>query len=658
MLKLAGSFLAVLLVFVCLLLRVLYIDVANGEEYREKVLENTRNMFRQGPIYAKRGDILDANGNILATSVKKYRLAIDVKLIGTTEVKDGEETTPYIEPTLRALENLYGSYGVSAEELRKLFSDEKTKNAGYYTIRVADEDDPGKTKALVLTATEVEKFSLYKNVLSEQVKTASDALEAIPDDEEHAKQRRGAESRLAAARSSLKGIVGVIFEDFYDRLYPFGALGAEVIGITSSEGTATGYGLESFYNDELNGREGRRYSYWSENASDYIKRSIIQPENGHTLVTSVDINIERIVKEEIDRYMELYDGYFEEREAADHVGVIVMNPEDGRVLAMAADGSFDPNMLGKTTKNDPMMEKVLANYCISSGYEPGSTIKPVTVAAALETESVFADAHFMCDGFEMVDDTRIKCAEEDGHGLLSLTEVISNSCNDGIMQIAAKMGKENLSRYQQAFGFGMRTGIDLSGEASGILFKENDMSSLELATAAFGQGINCTMIQEAAAISSIVNGGRWLRPLVVSEIRGADGETILKKEPILEKKTVSAENALFLKAAMKEAVKSGTARYSKVNGYSMGGKTGTAEKLPRGKGDYLVSFIGFVPYEEPQLLIYVVVDEPNVAAQDDSRFPQWIARNILKKVLPYLGIEPDEELVPENEILLSDIDNP
>ena len=184
------------------------------------------------------------------------------------------------------------------------------------------------------------------------------------------------------------------------------------------------------------------------------------------------------------------------------------------------------------------------------------------------------------------------------------------------------------------------------------------MSNVELATAAFGQGINCTMIQEAAAIASIANGGSWYRPSVVREIRDADGVTIREKDALLERKTVSPENAEFVKNAMREAVESGTARYAKVNGYSMGGKTGTAEKLPRGKGDYLVSFIGFVPYENPQLLIYVVVDEPNLAAQDDSRFPQWIARNILEKILPYMGIEPDEELREENEILLSDIDNP
>ncbi len=654
LMKLAGSFLAVLLVFVCLLLRVLYIDAVKGEEYSEKVLERTRNMYLQAPIVARRGDILDTNGNVLATSAKKYRIIMDVKLIGSTEIRDGQEIQPYLEPTLRAL---VGVYGFDREDLLGIFTQEKKKDLRYYALRTVNSEDGG-GKAIILSVSDKERFSLYLSNLDEQIEVAKNALKEIPDDEEHALERAQAKARLDGPTSEKKGIVGISFEEIYERQYPFGSLGVEVIGLASKEGGASGYGLESYYNDELTGQEGRRYSYWNEDASDYIQRSIIQPAPGNTLVTSLDINIERMVKEEIDRYMDLYDNYVEERQAADHVGVIVMNPQNGQVLAMAADGSFDPNMSADTPKGDETMLKVLANYCISAGYEPGSTIKPVTVCAALETGCISEEAFFMCDGFEMFDDTKIKCAEEDGHGLLSLTEVISNSCNDGIMQLAAKTGKENLNRYQHAFGFGAKTGIDLSGEASGILFRENEMSNVELATAAFGQGINCTMIQEAAAIASIANGGSWYRPSVVREIRDADGVTIREKDALLERKTVSPENAEFVKNAMREAVESGTARYAKVNGYSMGGKTGTAEKLPRGKGDYLVSFIGFVPYENPQLLIYVVVDEPNLAAQDDSRFPQWIARNILEKILPYMGIEPDEELREENEIILSDIDNP
>ncbi len=636
---------AVLLVFICLLLRVLYIDVAKGREYQSRVLENTRNMFLQAAIDSKRGDILDANGNVLATSVKKYRMTMDVKLVGTTVKKGDEETTPYIEPTLRALG---GVYGINTDDVRKLFEDENTKDLHYYVL----------LDGRLLTASEMERFSLYKEVLEEQIKFQEDSLKDIPDDEAHAAERAAAELKLSAVKTERKGIVGINFEETYVREYPYGTLGAEVIGIASKDGEPTGYGLESYYNDELTGQEGRRYSYWNEDAADYIQRSIIEPENGDDIATSIDINIERMVKEEIDRFMDLYDGYVEDRSAAQNVGVIVMDPQNAKVLAMAADGHYDPNIRSSKEGDISEMGKVLANYCISSGYEPGSTIKPVTVSAALETGSVSADDCFMCDGFEMFEDIKIKCAEEDGHGLLTLKQAISHSCNDSIMQIAAETGKENLCRYQEIFGFGSKTGIDLSGEATGILFKENEMTNLELATAAFGQGINCTMIQEAAAIASIANGGSWYRPTVMSEIRDEDGTVLAKNEGVLEKKTVSAGNAEIVRSAMKEAVEEGTAQFAKVNGYSMGGKTGTAEKLPRGQGDYLVSFIGFVPYEDPQVLIYVVVDEPNLAAQDDSRFPQWIARNILKKILPYMGIEADEELLPDSDILLSDIDNP
>ena len=238
LMKLAGSFLAVLLVFVCLLLRVLYIDAVKGEEYSEKVLERTRNMYLQAPIVARRGDILDTNGNVLATSAKKYRIIMDVKLIGSTEIRDGQEIQPYLEPTLRAL---VGVYGFDREDLLGIFTQEKKKDLRYYALRTVNSEDGG-GKAIILSVSDKERFSLYLSNLDEQIEVAKNALKEIPDDEEHALERAQAKARLDGPTSEKKGIVGISFEEIYERQYPFGSLGVEVIGLASKEGGASGYG--------------------------------------------------------------------------------------------------------------------------------------------------------------------------------------------------------------------------------------------------------------------------------------------------------------------------------------------------------------------------------------------------------------------------------
>ncbi|MGX8704602.1 MAG: peptidoglycan D,D-transpeptidase FtsI family protein, partial [bacterium] len=289
---------------------------------------------------------------------------------------------------------------------------------------------------------------------------------------------------------------------------------------------------------------------------------------------------------------------------------------------------------------------------------PGSTFKPVTLSAAMETAKVDEENVFYCDGGEMVSGVMIHCSELDGHGRENIGDAIRNSCNDALMQIGSLLGVEDFNRYQRIFHFGTRTGIDLSGEASGILYTADTMAPINLATASFGQGFSCTMIQEAAAIASIVNGGTYWQPHVAEKVIDSSGTVEKICGGTLLAQTVSEDTARKVKSYMKSAVDDGTAIYAKVNGYSMGGKTGTAEKFPRGEGRYLVSFIGFAPYEDPQVLIYVVVDEPNLEKQDDSRFAQWIARNVLAKILPYLNIYPDESLAPGNQVLLSDYDNP
>ena len=253
---------------------------------------------------------------------------------------------------------------------------------------------------------------------------------------------------------------------------------------------------------------------------------------------------------------------------------------------------------------------------------------------------------------------RIKCSNTEGHGEQTLCDVIRNSCNDAIMQIGQKLGVDRFCKYMKLFGFGSRTGLDLSGEAAGIIGDAETMGQVDLATASFGQGFTCTMVQEAAALASVINGGSYYRPHVVQNILDSGGNVKKTFDRILMKQILSDDVSDMLRQYMKESVESGTSRYAKVDGYSMGGKTGTAQKIPRGNGKYIVSWIGFVPAANPKAVIYCIVDEPNVLDQADNRFPQWISRDILRQMLPYLGIYPDEPSDPADEYLYMDFDNP
>ena len=289
------------------------------------------------------------------------------------------------------------------------------------------------------------------------------------------------------------------------------------------------------------------------------------------------------------------------------------------------------------------------NYCVSQNFEPGSTVKPIVVAGALESGAITENSRFLCDGGEEIGEDYVRCAVyPDNHGAESLGEVIQNSCNDGMMAIGRKMGAAKFLEYQQRFNFGTRTGIDLPNEETGLLFTEDNMYEMELSTSAFGQGFNCTMIQEISAMAAAINGGIYYQPHLVKEITDEDGKVVKSIQPNILKQPISEEVSADIREYMGMSVTDGTSKKSKVKGYSMGGKTGTAEKLnEKEKGNYLVSFIGFAPLDNPELLIYVVVDTPNVEEQASSSYPQFLAQAILSEVLPYMNIYMDEPTTEE-----------
>ena len=406
----------------------------------------------------------------------------------------------------------------------------------------------------------------------------------------------------------------------------------------------------------MNGVDGRRYGYFNDNSD--VEQTYIQPIDGKSIVTTLDANIQQIVEKYIEKFNTDMSGGEPGGSGAKNIGVIVMDPKDGSVLAMASNKPYDLNnprdltpyysedvisAMSKTQQSE-VLNSLWQNYCISESFEPGSTVKPLVVAAAMESGVLTGSEVFDCDGVQNVSGRDIKCSNNEGHGEISLSGVIELSCNDGMMEMAEDMGVEEFIRYQKVFNFGAKTGIDLSGEISGIIFSKETMGTVELATSSFGQGYTCTMIQEAAAMCSAINGGYYYQPRLVSKILDANGTVVQNVDPVLLKQTVSTEVSAKIRSYMKATVDKGTCVISKVDGYSSGGKTGTAQKIPRGNGKYLVSFIGFAPADDPEVLIYVVVDEVNAEHQDDSSYPQHIARNIMTEVLPYMNVFCDEPL--------------
>lgn len=610
--KLAGLFGAVLLALVCLLGRITYINATSGDKYKKQVLTQAQQKFENDVLPAKRGNIYDRNGNILATSNKVYNVILDCKTVNS----DPE----YAEPTIRALKAILG---IDEEKVRSLLSDSRTSQSQYQILLKQ------------LSMDKKKEFEAYTTV--EEDSPLSDAE----------KKERG-------------NVKGVWFEEDYLRSYPFKSLACDTIGFTLARDVAD-VGIESYYNSTLMGADGRQYGYF--NSQSDVEQTIIEPVDGKNIVTTLDVGIQQIVKK--------YVNGFKKKMGAKNIGVVVQDPNTGEILAMDAGDRYDlndPRDLSSLYSEEEIKamndeETVTAlnamwnNFCVTDAFEPGSVVKPIVMAGALEKGSIAEGDNFVCDGgqaFGANNNTFIKCAVyPDSHGTEDLMHVIANSCNDGMMQIAEKMGAEQFIKAQSLFNFGSRTGIDLPNEGSGIIHTMDTMGETELACSAFGQGYTCTMLQEINAMSSVINGGYYYQPHLVKEIQDSNGSTVKTVEPVLLKQTISSEISAAIRSYMEDSVIEGTSRHSKVQGYSSGGKTGTAEKFPRGNKKYLVSFITFAPVEEPQVIVYVVVDEPNAEEQADSKYPQYIAQGILSELLPYLNVEPDEAeegVVPETEL--------
>ncbi len=609
--KLVGLFAIVILAFVGLAIRITVINAQDGDAYKKKVLTQSQQQYSSKTIPFKRGDILDTNGTVLATSEKVYNLILDCKVVNTK--------AEYAEPTIAALKKYFG---VDESNVRGRLTSEKTKNSQYQILQ--------------------------KEVTIEQKK----AFEAYVSPEGEDKEKLTSEQL-----EERKKVKGVWFEETYKRIYPLNSLACDVIGFTY-DGTTADWGIEGYYGSVLNGTNGRQYGYITED--DTTQQTIIEPKDGSTVVSAIDANIQKIVEEKIAYLWKALSNGPNGSDGAANIGVVVQNPKSGEILAMASSKPYDLNLPRDLSlfyseeelalmSEDKMLEKlqeIWQNYCISTPFEPGSTFKPMTIASALDSDDVSEEAVFLCDGYEKFGDSMIKCSVYPRrHGEQTLADALKNSCNDALMQIGAALGAKQFLQYQKNFSFGSRTGIDLPGEASGIIFTEDSMGVTELASSSFGQGFTCTMLQEINAFSACINGGYLYKPSVMKEIISNTGAVEQSFEPTVVRQVVSSEVSDLVREYLGTVTASdGTGKYAKVNGYSMGGKTGTAQKMgTANKGKYLVSFIGFAPLNDPEVVVYVVVDEPNAASQADSRYPQWLAREIMQELLPYMNIFPDEE---------------
>ena len=600
--RLAIVFAGITVLFVVLIGRLMYIEHTSGRRYEKIVLSQLE--YDSSIIPYKRGDIVDAKGTVLATSVDVYNVILDARLL------NGDEDN--IEYTV---ENVAKSFEAISEE--DMWNALRERADSQYVV--------------MAKKVSYEEMSAFKEIMDEPLKLVGDDGETVT-----------------------KKIIGIWFEKEYDRVYPYGSMAASLLGFVSAGNNGV-IGLENQYNDTLNGINGRSYGYL--NTDNNLEKTVEEPENGKKIVTTIDTNIQSIVEKEVTKWNEAFAG--DGKLGSAHTACMVMDPSTGRILAMASYPSFDltdpkdlthvysEEQLDKMSPEEQMdaLNGIWQNFCISSTYEPGSTAKPFTIACGLETGTLRGDEVYLCNGYEEIAGHTIRCVNKNGHGMETIEKALMDSCNDALMQMSYAIGGDNFAEYQEIFGFGQKTNVDLPGEArtDTLIYSKDQMSTVNLATNSFGQNFNTTMVQLGSAFASLVNGGKLYQPYVVEKIQDEAGNTIYDREPVVEKLTVSKETSEQMKKYLRSVVESGTGSIAGVKGYDVGGKTGTAEKQPRSAKNYLVSFIGYAPQDDPKVLIYTAIDTPNTPDQPHSSYAQSITHNVLMQILPYLNVRTIKE---------------
>lgn len=566
--KIALLFFLLFLAMTGLMGRLIFLMVFRSEHYGA-MAEDLHE--RERTIKAARGNIIDANGTVIATN----RTVCTISVIHN-QIKKPDEVVAVLSKEL----------GIGEEEVQK-----KVKK---YSSR------------------EIIKTNVDK-ALGDQIRTYH--------------------------------LAGVKVDEDYKRYYPYDTMASKVLGFTGGDNQGI-IGLEVKYEQYLKGLNGKILTM-SDAAGIEIENAAedrIEPVSGQTLQISLDVNIQKYCEQAAYQVME--------KKGAKKVSIIIMNPKTGEIMAMVNAPEFnlnEPFTLSTNTEiptsakeKQDLLNQMWRNPCINDTYEPGSTFKIITAAAGLEEGVVKLDDHFSCPGFRVVEDRKIRCHKVGGHGSETFLQGMMNSCNPVLIDVGQRLGVDNYYKYFEQFGLKGKTGIDVPGEASTIMHKKQDMGLVELATVSFGQSFQITPLQLITTSASIVNGGNRITPHFGVKAISSDGETSKAFTYPVKEGIVSEKTSETMRYILEQVVSEGSGKKAKIDGYRVGGKTATSEKLPRSLKKYISSFVGFAPANDPQVIALITIDEPQGIYYGGTIAAPVIA-DILKNILPYLGIEPTEE---------------
>jgi len=562
-----------------LVLRLVWIQFVRGGEYKRLAAEQ---QTRDSVITAKRGTIYDRNMKVLAQSATAERVTINPQEI---------EKSKNSEAVIKALVDI---------------------------LRVQEDDVRAK----------ISRTDRQSVVIAKQVeKSIADKLR----------------------KQNLRGIH---FEEDSKRYYPYGSLAAQVIGFTGSDNQGL-EGLENVLDEQLSGIDGRIVAAKdvANNEMPYKYENYIAAQDGKGVVLTIDETIQRYTEKHLQQA-------YEENLLGNGGAAIVMDPNTGEILAMAVVPTYDLNdprvitdqllieQLDKLELEGEEYDKAYSgavtkmwrNKAVIDSYEPGSTFKTIVAASAIEEGAARLSDTFSCTGVRHVANRDIHCWKREGHGEESLAQGVMNSCNPMFMEIASRMGADGFTKYFKAFGLTEKTGFEIPGESAGTFHKT--LGPVDLATSSFGQTFTVTPLQMVSAVSAIVNGGNLMKPRIIKAYTDSDGKVAETIEPEIVRNVISQKTSEQMRQVMEQVVSEGTGKGAYVNGFRIGGKTGTSEKLPRGNNKYIASFVGFAPADNPQVVCLLLLDEPNAGATGGGAIAAPAVGRIIQDVLPYLGYEP------------------
>lgn len=575
--------------------RVLYMKVVHGAEYEAAAKNQQINRY-DITIPPNRGSILDRNNQVLAISTTVYNVALDSLQLAEVAQQYPEEQ----EKTLTTL----------CEYFPEL---------DYNTLKQYVTVNP-ETGELYMN-------NHWKYLVKGIERSVKEELEAM-------------------------NLKGVYFEKSSQRSYPLNSSACHLVGFTRGDAQ---WGLEGYYNSYMEGTPGRSFILY--NGADSVVHQDYDAKDGDTIITTIDYNIQKIAEEVVAETAAEW--------SAKNVAAMVMDPYTGEIYAMAESHSFDlnnPNEIPewetdtKYTENWDQLSSeeqleylntMWKNFCVSDTHEPGSIFKPMLVAAALEEGVITPNSSFQCNGYTDIGGYRIKCHLVSGHGNINVEQIMAQSCNMGVIQIANLLGADKFYEYQREFGFGDYTGIDLPGEAAGQLHSKESIGPTELATMSFGQTFNCTSIQVIAAFSSLINGGNLVKPHVVSQIVDADGNVVLENDTEVVRRVISEKTSAYMRTALKATVENGLAKKLEIDGYSIGCKTGTAQQGSRETNDlWTLSNMSYFPAENPKYIVFTVINQPSDYVEG-VQTPTPMTKKLIEGIIKYDNLEPTQPVEDE-----------